>query len=97
MLELMRAGGLVQYTKERLAGKREVAGRRRQCPRQAARPRRPRPSLSAFFTNWRESKLPFHRKLALTFRNNWIKLRTRQRLLRPPRRARLLTGRARAP
>ena len=39
--------------------------------------RRPRPSLRAFFTNWRESKLPFHRKLALTFRNNWIKLRTR--------------------
>jgi hypothetical protein len=36
-----------------------------------------RPSLRAFFTNWRESKLPVHRKLALTFRNNWIKLRTR--------------------
>jgi hypothetical protein len=36
-----------------------------------------RPSRSAFFTNWRESKLPLHRKLALTFRNNWIKLRTR--------------------
>jgi hypothetical protein len=39
---------------------------------------RPRPSLRAFFTNWRESKLPFHRKLALTFRNNWIKLRMRR-------------------
>jgi hypothetical protein len=38
---------------------------------------RPRPSLRAFFTNWRESKLPFHRKLALTFRNYWIRLRTR--------------------
>ena len=43
-----------------------------------ARQERPRPSLRAFFTNWRESKLPFHRKLALTFRNNWIKLRTRR-------------------
>ena len=37
-----------------------------------------RPSLRVFFTNWRDSKLPFHRKLALTFRNNWIKMRTRQ-------------------
>jgi len=37
-----------------------------------------RPSLRAFFTNWRESKLPVHKKLALTFRNNWIKLRTRR-------------------
>jgi len=37
-----------------------------------------RPSLRAFFTNWRESDLPFRRKLALTFRNNWIKLRTRK-------------------
>ena len=40
-------------------------------------PSKGRPSMGAFFTNWRESKLPFHRKLALTFRNNWIKLRTR--------------------
>ena len=37
-----------------------------------------RPSLGVFFTNWRESKLPLHRKLALAFRNNWIKLRKRQ-------------------
>ncbi len=37
-----------------------------------------RPSLGAFFTNWRESQLPVHKKLALTFRNNWIKLRKRQ-------------------
>jgi hypothetical protein len=38
---------------------------------------RNRPSLGAFFTNWRESDLPVHRKLALTFRNYWIRLRTR--------------------
>jgi hypothetical protein len=37
-----------------------------------------RPSLGAFFTNWRESDLPFHRKLALTFRNYWIRVRTRK-------------------
>jgi hypothetical protein len=39
---------------------------------------RKRSSLQAFFTNWRESKLPVHKKLALTFRNNWIKLRKHQ-------------------
>ena len=39
---------------------------------------RPRPSLRAFFTNWRESKLPVHKKLALTFRNQWIRVRKRQ-------------------
>ena len=37
-----------------------------------------RPSLRAFFTNWRDSDLPFHRKLALTFRNQWVRLRTRK-------------------
>jgi len=35
-----------------------------------------RPSLRALFTNWRESPLPFHKKLAVALRNNWIKLRT---------------------
>ena len=101
MLELMRAGGLVEYTKKRLAGKDRSS--REDCrvipcgQRSGDGNRRDRPSLRAFFTNWRESKLPFHRKLALTFRNHWIRLRTRQRLLRPPGRARLLTGRARAP
>lgn len=39
---------------------------------------RQRPSLRAVFTNWRESDLPFHRKLAVAVRNNWIKLRTRR-------------------
>ena len=35
------------------------------------------PTLRGVFTNWRESDLPFHRKLAAVVRNNWIKLRTR--------------------
>jgi len=39
---------------------------------------RQRSSLRAVFTNWRESDLPFHRKLAAVARNNWIKLRTRR-------------------
>ncbi len=39
---------------------------------------RQRSSLRALFTNWRESDLPFHRKLAAVVRNNWIKLRTRR-------------------
>ena len=30
---------------------------------------------NAFFTNWRESNLPFAAKLRLTFRNQWIKIR----------------------
>lgn len=34
-----------------------------------------RPSARAFFTNWSESALPFTRKLSLTFRNQWIKVR----------------------
>ncbi len=41
-------------------------------------PRRRRLGTGAFFTNWRESDLPFHRKLAVAVRNNWIKLRTRK-------------------
>jgi len=40
--------------------------------------RRNRPSLRGFFTNWRESDLPVHRKLALTFRNWWIRIQKRQ-------------------
>jgi hypothetical protein len=35
-----------------------------------------RPTLRAFFTNWRESPLPFHRKLGVALANNWRKLRT---------------------
>jgi hypothetical protein len=34
--------------------------------------------LSPFFTNW-QIDLPFHRKVYLAFRNNWIKLTKRQR------------------
>lgn len=34
-----------------------------------------RPAANAFFTNWRESDLPFAAKLRLTFRNQWIKIR----------------------
>ena len=39
---------------------------------------RQRPSLRAVFTNWRESELPFHRKVGAVVRNNWRKLRTRR-------------------
>ncbi len=39
---------------------------------------RRRPSLRAVFTNWRESELPFHRKVGAVIRNNWTKLRTRR-------------------
>jgi len=36
------------------------------------------PSLRAIFSNWRESDLPFCRKVGAVVRNNWIKLRTRR-------------------
>ena len=36
-----------------------------------------RPSMKAVFTNMKV-KMPLRRKLYLVFRNNWIKLRTRQ-------------------
>jgi hypothetical protein len=39
---------------------------------------RQRPSLRAVFTNWRESELPFHRKVGAVVRNNWRKLWTRR-------------------
>lgn len=35
------------------------------------------PSMKAVFTNMKV-KMPLHRKLYLVFRNNWIKIRTRQ-------------------
>jgi hypothetical protein len=34
-----------------------------------------RPSISAFFTNL-GAPIPWHRKLTLLVRNNWIKIRT---------------------
>lgn len=40
-------------------------------------PTRKRPSLRVAFTNMRV-KMPLHRKFYLLFRNNWIKIRTRQ-------------------
>jgi hypothetical protein len=36
-----------------------------------------RPSIRVAFTNMKVS-MPLHRKLRLLFRNNWIKIRTRQ-------------------
>ena len=36
-----------------------------------------RPSMKAVFTNMKV-KMPLRRKLYLVFRNNWIKIRTRQ-------------------
>ena len=36
-----------------------------------------RPSIRVAFTNMKV-KMPLHRKLYLLFRNNWIKIRTRQ-------------------
>jgi len=39
---------------------------------------RARPSMRNSLTNWRESDVAFFRKLGLTLRNNWTKLRTRQ-------------------
>ena len=36
-----------------------------------------RPSMRAVFTNMKV-KMPLRRKLYLVFRNNWIKIRTRQ-------------------
>ena len=33
-----------------------------------------RPSLQAIFSNWRRSKAPFHVKLGMVIRNNWIKI-----------------------
>ena len=38
---------------------------------------RRRPSMKAVFTNMKV-KMPLRRKLYLVFRNNWIKIRTRQ-------------------
>ncbi len=35
-----------------------------------------RPSVGSFFSNWRESELPLHEKVAATIKNNWKKLRT---------------------
>lgn len=35
------------------------------------------PSIGALFNNFRAYDAPFHQKLALAFRNTWIKLRTR--------------------
>lgn len=35
------------------------------------------PSMKTVFTNM-NVKMPLHRKLYLVFRNNWIKVRTRQ-------------------
>jgi hypothetical protein len=46
------------------------------CATNGQRPNRP--SMGAFFTNWRESTLPVHKKLALTLRNQWTRLRKRQ-------------------
>lgn len=37
---------------------------------------RPRPSIGAFFTNWRSSDLPVPQRLAVALRNNLTKLRT---------------------
>ena len=42
----------------------------------SASPKR-RPSMKAVFTNMKV-KMPLRRKLYLVFRNNWIKIRTRQ-------------------
>jgi hypothetical protein len=39
---------------------------------------RPRPSLGATWSNWRDYDAPFGTKLRLAFRNNWKKLRTRR-------------------
>lgn len=39
--------------------------------------RRKRSRVGAMFTNMKV-KMPLHRKLYLVFRNNWIKIRTRQ-------------------
>ncbi len=39
---------------------------------------RARPSLGAFFSNWRQSDLPFFSRLGALLRNNWTKVRTRQ-------------------
>ena len=36
------------------------------------------PSFRVSMANWRESDLPFFRKLGTAMRNNWTKLRTRQ-------------------
>jgi len=40
--------------------------------------RRTKPSFGNSLTNWRESELPFLRKLGMSLRNNWTKLRTRR-------------------
>jgi hypothetical protein len=40
-------------------------------------PARKRPSIRVAFTNMKV-KMPLRRKLYLLFRNNWIKIRTRQ-------------------
>ena len=37
---------------------------------------RQRPSLRAFFSNWREYEAPAHTKLRLAMRNYWIRIRT---------------------
>ena len=39
---------------------------------------RTKPSLGNSMRNWRESELPFLRKLRMSVRNNWTKLRTRR-------------------
>ncbi len=41
-------------------------------------PPRVRPSFRAVTSNWRESDLPFFRKLRVALGNNWTKIRTRQ-------------------
>jgi len=40
-------------------------------------PTHARPSARAIIANWRSFEGPFHVKLRLAVRNNWIKIRTR--------------------
>ena len=56
-----------------------------------------RSSGNAFFSNWSTYDAPFPTKVRLALANSWRKVRTRVKLLREPRAARLLTARRGAP